>query len=170
MSDTEEIKDTATTTEEPTALVPVGKIKPFYLTGTVHHGVLNGRPEEYLPKEALPYLRQEKYFTIDPSDKQDWNDALARKVGGGQVCPYCDGKVCASGPLTAEQGRESGKPTGYVFARIVCDNGPDHAVKIEFYGKEAQPDLQISAYWSCTRNSVSTFNDQAFTCKQTGGM
>jgi hypothetical protein len=92
MSDTEEIKTTAPTTEGP--LVPFDKIEPFYLTGTVHYGVLKGHPEAYLPKEALPYLFQERYFTIDPSDKQDWDDALAQKVGGGkQVCPFCDGSL-----------------------------------------------------------------------------
>jgi hypothetical protein len=79
-------------------------------------------------------------------------------------------KLCASAPMTGEEGRQAGKPTGYVFGRISCDNGPDHNVKIEFYGKEAQPKLTASAYWSCTRNSISMFNDEAFTCKQTGGM
>jgi len=62
------------------------------------------------------------------------------------------------------------KTSGVRLRQDRVHNGPDHAVKIEFCGKEAQPDLRASAYWSCTRNSVSTFNDQAFTCKQTGGM
>jgi hypothetical protein len=79
-------------------------------------------------------------------------------------------KLCASTPLTAKEGHESGKPPGYVFSMIACDNGPEHAVKVEFYGKEEQPDLRVAAYWSCIRNTISTFNDQAFTCKQTGGM
>lgn len=79
-------------------------------------------------------------------------------------------KLCASAPFSREESTANGKPEGYVFERIACDDGPDHNVKIEFYGEESQLGVKYSVYWSCTRNEISAFNDNAFVCKQTGGM
>lgn len=87
MSNTEE----TTTPETP---VPVDKIEPFFLTPGAHRRILEGNPDDYIPKEALPYLRQEPNsktnFGVHPSEKVEWSQARIEAVGGGQVCPYCD--------------------------------------------------------------------------------
>ena len=79
-------------------------------------------------------------------------------------------KKCTSEPLAPPVARESGKPNGYVLEQIACDGGPEHNVKIQFYGQEAQPQLHWSAFWDCKRNSLSWLEENAFTCRQTGGM
>jgi hypothetical protein len=66
-----------------------------------------------------------------------------------------ESKSCTSIPLRREEARQAGKPNGYIFSRIACDDGPDHNVKVEFYGREAQPRLQYSSFWTCVRKEVS---------------
>jgi hypothetical protein len=74
-----------------------------------------------------------------------------------------ESKNCLSYPLDAKTAQILGKPTGYAISRIACDDGPEHAVKITFYGRTEQPERQW-INWRCTRNSDS------FTCKQLGGL
>ena len=52
------------------------------------------------------------------------------------------------------------------FTYISCDGGPEHKVKIQFYGRDKQGGK--AAIWNCKRNDMSYMNDNAFTCKQTG--
>jgi hypothetical protein len=52
------------------------------------------------------------------------------------------------------------------FTYVSCDGGPEHQVRITFYGREKQGGNV--AVWNCKRNDVSFMNDNAFTCKQTG--
>ena len=73
-------------------------------------------------------------------------------------------KQCGSIPLESRLSEE--RPRGYALASIDCGDGPSHTVKIQFYGQEVQQ--KMMATWLCTRNTISAFNDQAFTCKQTG--
>jgi hypothetical protein len=70
-------------------------------------------------------------------------------------------KECLSTPLDAEVARSLGKPNGYALSHISCDDGPEHTIKVNFYGAGEQPDRSWLS-WKCTRNS------EDFTCKQTG--
>ena len=53
------------------------------------------------------------------------------------------------------------KPTGYAISQVNCDGGPEHSVKITFFGRTEQPEYAWIT-WRCTRN------EDSFTCKQTG--
>jgi hypothetical protein len=72
-----------------------------------------------------------------------------------------ESKNCSSYPLDSQTARSLKEPKGYGVARIGCDDGPEHSVKVTFYGKLEQPEHRWLS-WRCTRNQDS------FTCKQTG--
>jgi hypothetical protein len=80
-----------------------------------------------------------------------------------------ESKDCSSPVLSSAEAVSVGKVPGYALGSIVCDSGPSHAVRIQFYGQQYQSGKQV-AMWRCTRTSVSAFSSWAFTCKQTGGM
>ena len=75
-------------------------------------------------------------------------------------------KECVSTPLLNAE--EHDHPRGDLFGDIDCDSGPKHNVRIEFYGRQLQPELKLSASWRCTRKPISSANDAAFVCRQTG--
>lgn len=79
-----------------------------------------------------------------------------------------ESKECWSAPLNAEGAAQSGKPIGYAMSSVTCDDGPDHSMKVTFYGRKVQAEYKAVS-WRCTRNEVSFFNDNSFTCYQTGG-
>jgi hypothetical protein len=60
------------------------------------------------------------------------------------------------------------KAVGYAMSWVKCDDGPDHQMKVTFYGRKVQPEYE-TIRWRCTRSEVSFFNDNSFTCYQTGG-
>jgi len=70
-------------------------------------------------------------------------------------------KECNSSPLDFRVANQLSKEPGYVAASINCDNGPEHMVTVNLYGRLNQPEHRI-AYWRCTRKS------EGFTCLQTG--
>ena len=74
-------------------------------------------------------------------------------------------KECVSRPLTDRQDEEH--DAGDFFADIECDKGPKHNVRIEFYGRQEQPEVKMFAAWRCTRKPISSASDAAFVCKQT---
>jgi hypothetical protein len=71
-----------------------------------------------------------------------------------------ESKDCISNPLDPRTAQAMKKPEGYAMSKILCDDGPEHVVRITFYGRLEQPQHTWVA-WRCTRNSDS------FTCKQT---
>jgi hypothetical protein len=79
-----------------------------------------------------------------------------------------ESKECWSAPLNAEGAAQSGKPIGYAMSSVTCDDGPDHSMKVTFYGRKVQAEYKAVS-WRCTRNEVSFLNDNSFTCYQTGG-
>jgi hypothetical protein len=70
-------------------------------------------------------------------------------------------KECISDPLDEQTAKAVNKSVGSVVEHINCDDGPEHKVRIMFWGQKKQKDIAW-ATWSCTRESSS------FTCKQTG--
>lgn len=74
-----------------------------------------------------------------------------------------ESKDCESPTLDADTAAKMHKPIGYALAVIACDDGPTHSMKIQFYGKAAQPGYKV-VLWRCTRN------DPECACKQTGGI
>jgi hypothetical protein len=76
-------------------------------------------------------------------------------------------KACSSSPLPQAEAKLVGEPTGYVLQNVACDSGPEHKVKIKFYGRKTQPEVPYAAMWNCTKESDSVFSEEAFTCKQT---
>ncbi|MFZ1085044.1 MAG: hypothetical protein WAN35_08770 [Terracidiphilus sp.] len=78
-----------------------------------------------------------------------------------------ESKVCWSAMLNSEGAALLGKEVGYAMSSVSCDDGPEHKMKVTFYGKKLQG--YIVANWRCTRNEVDFLNDNSFTCYQTGG-
>ena len=72
-----------------------------------------------------------------------------------------ESKNCMSAPLNAQAARTLNKAAGYAISQVSCDDGPEHNVKITFYGRVEQPEYEW-VQWRCTRN------EDSFTCRQTG--
>lgn len=53
------------------------------------------------------------------------------------------------------------KPSGYAISQVNCDGGPEHSVKVTFFGRTEQSEYAW-INWRCTRN------EDSFTCKQIG--
>jgi hypothetical protein len=64
-----------------------------------------------------------------------------------------ESKECMSYPVLLQKGN--------AISLISCDGGPEHSVKVTFYGRVKQPEYRW-INWRCTRN------EDSFTCKQTG--
>lgn len=79
-----------------------------------------------------------------------------------------ESKECWSEPLNAEGAAQSGKAIGYAMSSVTCDDGPDHSMKVTFYGRKVQAEYKAVS-WRCTRNEVSFLNDNSFSCYETGG-
>jgi hypothetical protein len=81
-----------------------------------------------------------------------------------------ESKDCRSEALDANAAAALHREQGYALYAIVCDDGPTHSMKVEFYGKAVQPEYR-TVLWRCTRNKDSLLgSDTEFTCKQTGGI
>jgi len=79
-----------------------------------------------------------------------------------------ESKECWSSPVNNEEARLLKKGVGYAMYSISCDDGPEHEMKVTFYGRKVQSEYKV-VNWRCTRSEVSFFNDNSFTCYQTGG-
>lgn len=73
-----------------------------------------------------------------------------------------ESKGCFSMPLNAASAAQLGKPVGYAMPSIKCDDGPEHRMKVTFYGRRVQAEYSAVS-WSCTKGMIS------FTCYQKGG-
>lgn len=74
-----------------------------------------------------------------------------------------ESKACKSYPIYPSLAKESGKEVGYAMYRIYCDDGPEHQLRVTFYGRTTQPEYK-EVGWRCTRVRDS------FTCEETGGL
>jgi hypothetical protein len=72
-----------------------------------------------------------------------------------------ESKDCMSYPLDDKTAQATGKTKGYAIAQVNCDGGPEHSVRVTFFGRTEQPEYGWIS-WRCTRN------EDSFTCKQTG--
>lgn len=79
-----------------------------------------------------------------------------------------ESKECLSYTRKREWATFQDKDVGYAMPWVKCDDGPDHHMKVTFYGRKVQPEYQTIG-WRCSRNEVSFLNDNSFTCYQTGG-
>ena len=79
-----------------------------------------------------------------------------------------ESKECWSATLNSDGAALLGKEIGYAMSSISCDDGPEHKMKVNFFGRKVQTEYK-SVVWRCTRNEVSFLNDNSFTCYQTGG-
>ena len=79
-----------------------------------------------------------------------------------------ESKECRSYTRKREWDSFQDKDVGYAMPWVKCDDGPDHHMKVTFYGRKLQPEYETIS-WRCTRNEVSILNDNSFTCYQTGG-
>ncbi len=64
--------------------------------------------------------------------------------------------------LNAAGAAQLGKPVGYAMSGVTCDDGPEHKMKVTFYGRQVQTEYNAVS-WRCTKGMIS------FTCYQTGG-
>jgi hypothetical protein len=78
-----------------------------------------------------------------------------------------ESKECLSYTRKREWATFQDKEVGYAMPWVKCDDGPDHHMKVTFYGRKVQPEYQTIS-WRCSRNEVSFLNDNSFTCYQTG--
>ncbi len=74
-----------------------------------------------------------------------------------------ESKECTSPVLDTKTAHYINQEPGYVASFVSCDNGPQHAIKVTFYGQLNQPEHKLIT-WRCTRES------EGFTCKQKGGV
>jgi hypothetical protein len=79
-----------------------------------------------------------------------------------------ESKECWSATLNSDRSALLGKEVGYAMSSVFCDDGPEHKMKIAFYGRKVQTEYKVVS-WRCTRNEVSFLNGNSFTCYQTGG-
>ena len=79
-----------------------------------------------------------------------------------------ESKECLSYTRKREWATFQDKEVGYAMPWVKCDDGPDHHMKVTFYGRKVQPEYQTIG-WRCSRNEVSFLNDNSFTCYQRGG-
>jgi hypothetical protein len=70
-------------------------------------------------------------------------------------------KDCLSGTLDANSARLLGYEPGYVAQSIVCDDGPEHKMKVTLKGELSQPEHKWIR-WRCTREA------EGFGCEQVG--
>ena len=85
----------------------------------------------------------------------------------GYISHTVEAVITAQGNWIVGESKECTSPIRETpFTYVSCDDGPEHKVKITFYGREKQG--RNVAIWDCKRNDVSFMNDTAFTCKQTG--
>lgn len=78
-----------------------------------------------------------------------------------------ESKECWSATQDSVIAALSGKEVGYAMSSVSCDDGPEHKMKVTFYGRKVQAEHAF-VNWRCTRNEVSFLNDNSFTCYQTG--
>ena len=74
-----------------------------------------------------------------------------------------ESKTCVSYPLDARTAQLMGKNVGYAMPQVSCDDGPEHQIRITFYGREEQPEY-MAVSWRCTREA------NKFTCYELSGM
>jgi hypothetical protein len=75
-----------------------------------------------------------------------------------------ESKECVSyPPFNQAEAYPLGKPVGYAVALIKCDDGPEHRIKIRFFGRIEQPEY-AAVRWKCTRG------EDGFTCYELGGI
>lgn len=72
-----------------------------------------------------------------------------------------ESKECFSTPLDSQDSLALGENDGFALSNIRCDAGPEHTIRVRFFGLTNQP-LRGWVTWKCTRTSDD------FTCKQTG--
>lgn len=60
------------------------------------------------------------------------------------------------------------KDVGYAITGFICDDGPEHQMKVTFYGRKVQPEYE-SISWRCEREQPWFGDGNSFTCYQTGG-
>jgi hypothetical protein len=73
-----------------------------------------------------------------------------------------ESKECWSTTLNSDGATQLAKEVGYAMSSVSCDNGPEHNMKVTFYGRKVQTEYKV-VEWRCVRNEGS------FTCYQTGG-
>ena len=56
---------------------------------------------------------------------------------------------------------------GYAMYAVNCGDGPQHSIKVTFYGKEIQG-ANLLIKWRCEREQPSFLNNDMFTCRETG--
>jgi hypothetical protein len=71
-----------------------------------------------------------------------------------------ESRECVSYPLDA--GKAGRKGAGYAVDVLHCDNGPEHQMKVTFWGRLNQPEYDV-VNWKCTRKQGG------FTCYELSG-
>jgi hypothetical protein len=95
--------------------------------------------------DSIGWISHEESTTI--SARADW------LVG--------ESKECWSVPIDSDGAGLTGKEIGYAMNGVFCDDGPQHKMKVTFYGRVDQPDHKL-AKWRCTKSYLG------FTCFQIG--
>ncbi len=73
-----------------------------------------------------------------------------------------ESKDCTSYALDSRMAQAYGTKAGYAFLALACDDGPEHRVKVKFFGRREQPEYSFIE-WKCTRGP------RGFTCYQLSG-
>ncbi len=78
-----------------------------------------------------------------------------------------ESKDCWSIALDSQSAVRLGKETGYAMYSVNCGDGPQHSIKVNFYGREIQGEGRLIK-WRCEREQPSFWNYNSFTCYETG--
>jgi hypothetical protein len=79
-----------------------------------------------------------------------------------------EAKDCWSAPLTVEGASVEHQEQGYALSAVNCDDGPQHEMKVTFYGRKVQGLYKV-VRWRCEKEQTSFLNANLFTCYETGG-
>ena len=78
-----------------------------------------------------------------------------------------ESKECWSITLDSRSASLLNREIGYAMYAVNCGDGPQHSIKVNFYGSEIQG-ANLLIKWHCEREQPSFLNDDTFTCHETG--
>jgi len=105
---------------------------------------------------ALGFFIYNNHVSDSPLDEEGWvshtEDSIITAQPGWLAG---ETKECFSIPILDPKAVGLvDKDVGYALSHISCDEGPEHHIKIQFFGRENQPEHR-GIVWSCKKNADS---------------
>ena len=141
------------------AALIVGCIVCAFIQSAIH--------SEYKRLDSFGWIPHQEETVITASS--DWLVGESKECWSARNSDYADLANKFHG-ATADQLAKAIDPStaGDVLSSVSCDDGPQHKMKVTFYGRRIQHDNKIVT-WRCTREQPIFLIGTRFTCYQTGG-